>query len=150
MVRCWLLLPLCDSVIVLCFVCPFSLMGKRELVALLSLSSWCLVIVVRLFLVVSWVGLQFVIVVFADHTFFLLLRHSGYNRNCLSKFHGITWNQTTDVHQWSTLITREITWRWRYIKWRWHHRNNVTTITGVIAAKQTVNNEVDVVSMKYR
>ena len=27
----------------------FTLMGKRELVALLSLSSWCLVIVVRLF-----------------------------------------------------------------------------------------------------
>ena len=44
------------------------LMGKRELVALLSLSSWCLVIVVWLFLVVPWVCLQFVIVVFPDHT----------------------------------------------------------------------------------
>ena len=40
------------------------LMGKRELVALLSLSSWCLVIVVWLFLAVPWVCLQFVIVVF--------------------------------------------------------------------------------------
>ena len=39
------------------------LMGKRELVALLSLSSWCLMIVVRLFFVVPLVGLQFVIVV---------------------------------------------------------------------------------------
>ena len=31
------------------------LMGKRELVALLNLSSWCLVIVEWLFLAVSWV-----------------------------------------------------------------------------------------------
>ena len=43
------------------------LMGKRELVALFSLSSWCLVIVAMLFLAVTWVSLQFVIVVFADH-----------------------------------------------------------------------------------
>ena len=43
-------------------------MGKRELVALLSLSPWCPVIVVLLFLAVPWVGLQFVIVVFPDHT----------------------------------------------------------------------------------
>ena len=46
------------------------LMGKRELVALLRLSSWCLLITVWLFLVVPWVCLQFVIVVFPDHTFF--------------------------------------------------------------------------------
>ena len=46
------------------------LMGKRELVALLSLSSWCLVIVVWLFFAVPWVCLQFVIVVFSDHTHF--------------------------------------------------------------------------------
>ena len=32
----------------------------REMVALLSLSSWCLVIVVWLFLAVPWVCLQFV------------------------------------------------------------------------------------------
>ena len=44
------------------------LMRKRELVVLLSMSSWCLVIVVWLFLAVPWVGLQFVIVVFSDHT----------------------------------------------------------------------------------
>ena len=41
-------------------------MGKRELVALLSLSSWCLVFVVWLFLAVPWVCLQFLIVVFPD------------------------------------------------------------------------------------
>ena len=44
------------------------LMGKRELVTLLSLSSWCLVIVAWLFLRVPWVCLQFVIVVFPDRT----------------------------------------------------------------------------------
>ena len=44
------------------------LMGKRELVALLSLSSWCLVIVVWLFLALSRVCMQFVIVVFPDHS----------------------------------------------------------------------------------
>ena len=44
------------------------LMGKRELVALLSMSSWCLVIVSWLFLAVPWVCLQFMIVVFPDHT----------------------------------------------------------------------------------
>ena len=43
-------------------------MGKKELVALLSLSSWCLLIVVWLFFAVPWVCLQFVIVVFPDHT----------------------------------------------------------------------------------
>ena len=46
------------------------LMGKRELVALLKLSFWCLVIVVWLFLAVPWICVQFVIMVFPDHTFF--------------------------------------------------------------------------------
>ena len=48
------------------------LMGKRELVALLSLSSWYLVIFVWLFLAVPRVCLQFVIVVIPDHTHFFL------------------------------------------------------------------------------
>ena len=47
---CLLLLPLWESVIVLCFYMllyvhssiAIILMGKRELVALLNLSSWCL------------------------------------------------------------------------------------------------------------
>ena len=43
-------------------------MGQRELVALLNLSSLCVVILVWLFLVVPWVCLQFVIVVFPDNT----------------------------------------------------------------------------------
>ena len=41
-------------------------MGKRELVALLQLSSWCR-LTVKCF--VAWVGLQCVIVVFADYFF---------------------------------------------------------------------------------
>ena len=43
-------------------------MGKRELVALLNLSSWCLVMVERLFLAVPRGCLRFVIVVFPDQT----------------------------------------------------------------------------------
>ena len=49
------------------------LMGKRELIALLNLSFWCLVMVERLFLAVSRGSLQFVIVVFPDHTSIYLL-----------------------------------------------------------------------------
>ena len=48
-------------------------MGKRELIALLNLSSWCLVMVERLFLTVPRGCLQFVIVVFPDHTHLLFL-----------------------------------------------------------------------------
>ena len=61
---CLLLHPLCESVIVLCFVIRYVrsilysiaiiLMGKRELVALLNLSSSCLVMVEWLFLAVPW------------------------------------------------------------------------------------------------
>ena len=49
------------------------LMGKRELIALLNLSSWCLVMVERLFLAVPRGCLQFVFVVFPDHTHLLFL-----------------------------------------------------------------------------
>ena len=49
------------------------LMGKRELIALLNLSSGCLVMVERLFLAVPRCCLQFVIVVFPDHTHLLFL-----------------------------------------------------------------------------
>ena len=51
------------------------LMGKRELVALLNLSSWCLVMVERLFLAVPRGCLRFVIVVFPDHTHLLFLSY---------------------------------------------------------------------------
>ena len=48
-------------------------MGKIELVALCCLSSWRLVIVVWLFLMMPRVCLQLVIVVFPDHTHLLFL-----------------------------------------------------------------------------
>ena len=53
----------------------------RELIALLNLSSWCLVMVERLFLAVPRGCLQFVIVVFPDHThilFFNMLNDHRY------------------------------------------------------------------------
>ena len=53
----------------LCVYSSFAIiLKKRELVALLSLSSWCLVVVVWLFLAVPRVCLQFLIVVFPGHT----------------------------------------------------------------------------------
>ena len=69
LIHCRLLLPLLDSAIVqccalLCVHSSFAIisMGMRELVALLCLSSCCLVIVVWLFLTIPRVCLQFVIV----------------------------------------------------------------------------------------
>ena len=53
-------------------------MGKRELVALLNLSSWCRVMVEPLFLAVPRGYLQFVIVVFPDHTHLLFLVQYNY------------------------------------------------------------------------
>ena len=49
------------------------LIGERELIALLNLSSWCLVMVERLFLAMLRGSLQFMIVVFLDHTHLLFL-----------------------------------------------------------------------------
>ena len=67
-------------------LCPFKLsiilMGKRELVSWLSLSSLCLVIVVWLFLAVPWVCLQFVVVVFPDHTHLLFFTVSVCQSTC--------------------------------------------------------------------
>ena len=72
-----------ESVIFLCFFCTLLyvhssiaiiLTGKRELVALLNLSTLCLMMVERLFLAVPQGCLRFVIVVFPDHTHLLFLR----------------------------------------------------------------------------
>ena len=65
--------------VTLCYVhsCfAIILMGKRELAALLSLSSCRPVIMVWLFLAVPWVCLQFVIVLFPDHAHLLFLQSS--------------------------------------------------------------------------
>ena len=63
----------CCTLLYVHFSIAIILMGKRELIALLNLSSWCLVMVERLFLTVPRGCLQFVIVVFPDHTHLLLL-----------------------------------------------------------------------------
>ena len=57
------------------------LMGKRELVALLNLSTRCLVMVERLFLAVPQGCLRFVIVVFPDHTHLLFLMYRTLTNN---------------------------------------------------------------------
>ena len=60
---------------------------KRELIALLNLSSWCLVVVERLFLAVPRGCLQFVVVVFSDHThllFLFLSQHDNLVLNAMS------------------------------------------------------------------
>ena len=62
----------CTLLYVHCSIAIIS-MGKRELVALLNLSSWCLVMVEWLFLAVPWGCRRFVIVVFPDHTNLLFL-----------------------------------------------------------------------------
>ena len=70
-------------------------MGKRELVALLNLSSWCLMMVERLFLAVPWGCLQFVIVVFPDHTYYFSVESQPQNpefRNNPESFHPCKWS----------------------------------------------------------
>ena len=61
----------CCTLLYVDFSIALILMGKRELIALLYLSSWCLVMVERLFLAVPRGCLRFVIVVFPDHTHLL-------------------------------------------------------------------------------
>ena len=63
----------CCTLLYVHFSIAIILVGKRELIALLNLSSWCLVMVERLFLAVPRGCLQFVIVVFPDHTHLLFL-----------------------------------------------------------------------------
>ena len=75
----------CCTLLYVHFSIAIILMGKRELIALLNLSSWCLVMVERLFLTVPLGCLQFVIVVFPDHThllFFFSLTCTGGDFPC--------------------------------------------------------------------
>ena len=62
------------SLLCVLFSLAAILMRKRKLAALLLLPIGCLVTVnvLWLFLTVPWVGLQFVAVVFADHTHLFL------------------------------------------------------------------------------
>ena len=70
----------CCTLLYVHFSIAIILMGKRELIALLNLSSWCLVMVEQVFLAVPRGCLQFVIVVFPDHTHLLFFIHC----NCFS------------------------------------------------------------------
>ena len=63
----------CCTLLYVHYSIAIILMGKRELIALLNLSSWCLVMVEWLFLAVPRGCLRFVIVVFPDHTHLLFL-----------------------------------------------------------------------------
>ena len=63
---------------------------KRELIALLNLSSWCLVMVERLFLAVPGGCLQFVIVVFPDHLTYYFDTNNKHLSSDFSVFHWIT------------------------------------------------------------
>ena len=76
------------------------LLGKRELVALFSLSSWCLVVVVCLFLAVPWVCLQFVVVVFPGHTHLLFLVYTEHCRTLTRVSNGILIGLTDNGKIW--------------------------------------------------
>ena len=86
------------------------LMGKRELIALLNLSSWCLVMVEQLFLALPRGCLQFVIVVFSDHTHLLFLKLEM-AQNTLSQTKG----QTKKLHKQRINQTQQ-KFTYRYIK----------------------------------
>ena len=77
------------------------LMGKGELIALLNVSSWCLVMVERLFLAVPRGCLQFVIVVFPDHTHLLFFYYPfvAYANYLIYIFINIYVNIKTVVHE---------------------------------------------------
>ena len=85
------------------------LMEKRELVALLKLSSWCLVMVGRLFLAVPRGCLRFVIVVIPDHTHLLLPREQ---RIC-NHFNSL---QTESEYLFVLVCTKYADIRLKYIK----------------------------------
>ena len=76
------------------------LMGKRGLIALLNLSSWCLVMVERLFLAVPQGCLQFVIVVFPDHIHLLFFIYFCTALNIVV----LTYSETSSVPKNSTSV----------------------------------------------
>ena len=84
----------CCSLLYVHSIIASILMGKRELVSLLNLSSWCLVMVEWLFPSVPWGCLLFVVVVFPDNTHLLLL---NMGRTYNSMFNPITFNCDLDL-----------------------------------------------------
>ena len=96
------------------------LMGKRKLVALLSLSSCCFLMVVWLFLAVPWVYLLFVIVVFPDHTNYIL--GSEYPLYLLYINHKTGYLETW-LHHWIVSMSWKCPWSvpYRFGIWSWNN-----------------------------
>ena len=109
----------CCTLLYVHFSIAIILMGKRELVALLNLSSWCLVMVEWLFLAVPWGCLRFVIVVFPDHTHFLFLYFVSSQNNTQIKltYCGETKEMafnSTPQHTWTVLPCPVSVWLQTY------------------------------------
>ena len=86
--------------------CAIILMGRRVLVVLLCLSSWCFVIVIVLwlFLAVPLYGLQCVIVIFPAHTHSLCFVQRRMIKRRL-KIHQTVQKHTADAQvYWFTLF----------------------------------------------
>ena len=80
--------------------------------------------------------------------FFLCVSREGSAQsNCLGQFREIPWNQTTDVHRGSTLITRSDNVKLMLYNMTLTSQNHVKTITSVIAAKKTGLNKEYVFSI---
>ena len=71
--------------------------GGGGLVAFLGVSLWCLLVVVRLILAVPWVSLQFVIVLFPDHTHYFCRRQCS-----VPACSGVDKESDTDRHETTT------------------------------------------------
>ena len=104
----------CCTLLYVHYSIAIILMGERELGALLNLSSWCIVMMERLFRTVPRGCLWFVIVVFPDHTHLLFWNQrtrsnsrmgtyyifffSLFRLVMLNYFTAIKWNYINDKH----------------------------------------------------
>ena len=75
-------------------------MGKRELVALLILSPWCLAMVGRLFLAMPRGCLRFVVVVFPDHTHLLLFMECRRLKMFVQNYCNCSYNSFAPNEKW--------------------------------------------------
>ena len=98
-------------------------MGKRELFALLNLSSWCLVMVERLFLAVPWGCLRFVISAFPDHSHLLfsfslnILRANGQivTKLYITIYTGKFYVWIVSCHFWKFVRVMALDWCQNYV-----------------------------------
>ena len=99
----------CCMLLYVRFSIAIILMGKIKLVALLNLSSWCLVMVEWLFLAVAWGCLRFVIVVFPDHTHLLFLLSLNIYGISLTDVQPVSLHSIQELHQSMVQEWRNIT-----------------------------------------